>query len=217
MAKWAPERRHDHYFRQAKQEGYRSRAAYKLQQMNERYRLIHRGDVVIDLGCAPGSWLQVAAGLAGPEGRAIGIDLQPVEPIPGVVIVQGDMLHPEAVAALEQAMSGRRANVVLSDMAPNTSGNRLRDHLRSMDLAQAALDFARRHLQPEGALVIKVFEGEGLAEFLRQVRSSFAFCKPHSPSASRKESSEIYVVARGFHRQDMDISSARRALGETVQ
>jgi len=134
MAKWAPERRHDHYFRQAKQEGYRSRAAYKLQQMNERYRLIHRGDVVIDLGCAPGSWLQVAAGLAGPEGRAIGIDLQPVEPIPGVVIVQGDMLHPEAVAALEQAMSGRRANVVLSDMAPNTSGNRLRDHLRSMDL-----------------------------------------------------------------------------------
>jgi len=199
MSKWMYERQRDYYFREAKREGYRSRAAYKLKQINDRYHLIHRGDVVVDLGCAPGSWSQVAAELVGPEGTVIGIDLEPVEPIPGVAILQGDMLKADIVAALEEVLAGRQANVLLSDMSPKTSGSRLRDHLRSMALAEAALDFARHHLHPGGNLVLKVFEGGALAEFVSEVRSLFQFCKPHAPPASRKESSETYVIGRGFH------------------
>jgi len=198
MSKWMQERQRDHYFRKAKQEGYRSRAAYKLKQINNRYHLIHRGDTVVDLGCAPGSWSQVAAELVSPEGRVIGMDLQPVDPIPGVTILQGDMLEPEAVAALEGALSGRQPNVILSDMSPHLSGSHLRDHLQSIALAEAAFDFACQHLCPGGNMVLKVFEGESLSEFLRRVRSVFRFCKPHVPRASRKESSEIYVVGQGF-------------------
>lgn len=199
MSRWMHERRRDHYFRKAKREGYRSRAAYKLKQINDRYHLIHRGDVVVDLGCAPGSWSQVAAELVGPGGTVIGIDLQPVEPIPGVAILQGDMLEADAVAALEEVLAGRQADVVLSDMSPKTSGGHLRDHLRSIALAEAALDFARQHLHPGGNLVLKVFEGGALAEFLSGVRSVFRFCKAHAPPASRRESSETYVIGRGFH------------------
>lgn len=199
MSKWMHERRRDQYYRRAKGEGYRSRAAYKLKQVNDRYHLIRRGDVVVDLGCAPGSWSQVAAQLVGPEGTVIGIDLQPVEPIPGVVILQGDMVEADTVAALEEVLGARQADVVLSDMSPKTTGHRLRDHLRSVALAEAAFDFACHHLRLGGNLLVKVFEGEALAEFLSEVGSTFHFCKVHAPPASRKESSETYVVGRGFH------------------
>lgn len=198
MSEWMQQRQRDHYFRKAKREGYRSRAAYKLKQINDRYHLIHWRDVVVDLGCAPGGWLQVATELVGPEGTVIGVDLQPVDPIPGVTILKGDMLGPEVVAALSEVLAGRRLSVVLSDMSPKISGDRLRDHLQSMALAEAAFDFACQHLRPGGNLVLKVFEGESLAEFLRGMRSVFHFCKPHVPPASRRESSEVYLVGRGF-------------------
>ena len=198
MSKWMQRRQHDHYFWKAKQEGYRSRAAYKLKQINDRYHLIRWGDAVVDLGCAPGSWSQVAAELVGSKGRVIGIDLQPVDPIPGVTILQGDMLEPKAVAALEEALGGGQPSVVLADMSPQISGSHLRDHLQSIALAEAAFDFACQHLRPGGNMVLKVFEGQAMPEFLRRVRSAFRFCKPHAPPASRRESSEIYVVGRGF-------------------
>jgi len=198
MSRWMQERQRDHYFRQAKQEGYRSRAAYKLKQINDRYHLIGRGDVVVDLGCAPGSWLQVAAQLVGPKGRVIGMDLQPVAPIPGVTILQGDVLEPKTVAALAEALGGQRPQVVLSDMSPHISGNHLRDHLRSVALAESAFDLACQYLRAGGNVVFKVFEGEAFPEFLRRVGSAFRFCKPHVPQASRSESSEVYVVGRGF-------------------
>jgi 23S rRNA (uridine2552-2'-O)-methyltransferase len=198
MPRWMQERQRDHYFRRAKREGYRSRAAYKLKQINGRYHLIRRGDVVVDLGCAPGGWSQVAAQLVGSEGTVIGIDLQPVDPIPGVTILRGDMLDPKTVAAMEEVLSGQPPQVVLSDMSPQISGNRLRDHLQSMALAEAAFDFACQYLRPGGNVIFKVFEGEALPEFLRRVRSAFRFCKPHAPQASRRESSEIYVVGQGF-------------------
>jgi 23S rRNA (uridine2552-2'-O)-methyltransferase len=198
MSKWVQERQRDHYFRAAKREGYRSRAAYKLRQINDRYRIIRRGDLVVDLGCAPGSWSQVAAQLVGSRGRVVGIDLQPVDPIPGVTILQGDMLGPEALTAVSEALGGQQPRVVLSDMSPSISGNRLRDHLQSMALTEAAFEFACRHLSAGGNVIFKVFEGEALPEFLRSVRSAFKFCKPHVPKASRRESSEIYVVGRGF-------------------
>jgi len=198
MSEWMQERRREHYFQRAKQEGYRSRAAYKLKQINERYHLIRRGDMVVDLGCAPGGWSQVAIELVGPSGRVVGLDIQPVEPIPGVVTVRGDMMAPETIAAVEKALGRRQPHAVLSDMAPQMTGNRLHDHLRSIALAEAAFDFARRHLRPGGNVVLKVFEGEELPKFLREVRSAFRFCKLHAPPASRGESSETYVIGRGF-------------------
>jgi len=198
MSKWMRERQRDYYFRKAKREKYRSRAAYKLKQINDRYHLIHRGDVVVDLGCAPGSWSQVAAELVGPEGTVIGLDLLPVDPIPGVTILQGDILEAEAIVLLKETLAGQQPHVILSDMSPYISGNRLRDHLQSMVLAEAAFDFALQCLRPGGNLVLKVFEGESLPDFLRRVRSVFHFCKPHVPPASRAESSEIYLVGRGF-------------------
>lgn len=198
MSKWTHERGREHYFRRAKREGYRARAAYKLKQINDRYHVIRRGDVVVDLGCAPGSWSQVATELVGPTGKVVGIDLRPVEPIPGVTILQGNLLTPAAHTLIEAALRGRRPDVVLSDMAPNTSGNRLRDHLQSLSLAGAALAFAQRQLCPDGSLVVKVFEGGDLPEFLSRVRSEFGFCKPHVPRASQKRSTELYIVASRF-------------------
>ncbi len=198
MSKWTEERQRDHYFQKARREGYRARAAYKLKQINRRYHLIRRGDVVVDLGCAPGSWLQVAAEVVGTEGRVIGMDLLSVDPIPGVTILQGDVFEPRAVALMERVLGGEQPRVVLSDMSPQMSGNRLRDHLQSIALAEAAFGFACQHLSLGGSTVFKVFEGEALTDFLRKARSAFDFCKPHIPEASRKQSSEIYLVGRGF-------------------
>lgn len=198
MSRWTEERRRDHYFQKARREGYRSRAAYKLKQIIKRYHLIRRGDAVVDLGCAPGSWLQVAAEVVGTEGRVIGMDLLSVDPIPGVTILQGDVFEPRDVALVESALGGEQSNVVLSDMSPQISGNRLRDHLQSIALAEAAFGFVCQHLGSGGNAVFKVFEGEALPDFLRRARTAFDFCKPHIPQASRKQSSEIYVVGRGF-------------------
>jgi len=198
VSKWTRERQRDHYFQRARREGYRARAAYKLKQINKRYHLIRRGDVVVDLGCAPGSWLQVSAEVVGAEGRVIGIDRVPVDPIPGVTILRGDVFEPRAVALMEDALGGESPRVILSDMSPRTSGNRLRDHLQSIALAEVAFGFACRHLCSGGNAVFKVFEGEDLPGFLRSVRAAFGFCKPHIPQASRKQSSEIYIVGRGF-------------------
>lgn len=198
MSKWTQERQHDHYFQKAKREGYRSRAAYKLMQINTRYHLIRRGDVVVDLGCAPGSWSQVASELVGPSGAVVGMDLLLVDKIPGVTTLQGDMLALAAAVALEEELGERQPQVVLSDISPQITGNRLRDHFRSIELAEAAFSFAGRHLCHGGNVVLKVFEGGDLPDFLRRVRSEFRFCKPHAPPASRGESSEIYVIGQGF-------------------
>ena len=198
MSRWRQGQHQEHYFRRAKREGYRSRAAYKLKQINDRYHLIRPGDIVVDLGCAPGGWSQVAAELATPRGRVVGIDLEAVDPIPGVTLLQGDMLEPGTVAALEETLGEQLPNVLLSDMSPDITGTRLRDHLSSVALAEAALDFARQHLCSGGSVVMKVFEGEALPQFLRLVRRAFGFCKPHAPPASRRESSEIYIIGRGF-------------------
>ena len=198
MSKWTQERQRDHYFRKARREGYRSRAAYKLKQINDRYHLIRRGHTVVDLGCAPGSWLQVAKELVGPEGRVIGMDLQRVDPIPGVTILQRDVSEAKTVTALEEALGGQQPHVVLSDMSPRISGSHLRDHLQSMALAEAAFDVICQHLRLGGNSVLKVFEGEALPEFLHRMRSAFRFFKPHVPQASRPKSSETYLVGQGF-------------------
>ncbi|HIC93563.1 MAG TPA: RlmE family RNA methyltransferase [Anaerolineae bacterium] len=193
---WRRQQQRDYYFRKAKEEGYRSRAAYKLLQINRRHKLIRGGDVVLDLGAAPGGWSQVAAKLVGPQGTVVAVDKVAMEPLPGVTFVQGDLTAPDLAERI-RALVGT-VDVVLSDAAPSTSGVRLRDHALSIALAQAALRVARALLKPGGHLVVKAFEGEDFPAFLAEVRRHFRSVKPYSPPASRRESAEVYVVAKGF-------------------
>ena len=186
----------DHYTRRAKKENFPARSVYKLKEIQQKYRLIKAGDAVLDLGCAPGSWLLYAAGLAGERGRGVGIDLSPLEqPLPeNVRIPTGDVLDPDQ--ALRAAM-GTDFNVVLSDMAPATSGNRIVDTARSFNLCQAALAIAQDLLLPGGAFVCKVFQGEDFKRFADEVKSLFSKHKIFKPQSSRKASREIFVIGMG--------------------
>ncbi len=194
---WRKHQQREPFFRQAKSDGYRARSAYKLLQIQEKFHIIRRGDVVIDLGAAPGSWSQVAARLVGKKGRVIALDLQEIVPIPGVIVLQCDMTDP-AVQAQAIAAAGGPVDVVLSDAAPFTTGVKLRDHVLSMELGHAALAVAKRILRPGGSLVIKVFQGEDLPPLVRAVKLAFHPVKLHVPAATRKESWEQFIVARGF-------------------
>jgi len=194
---WRRQQQRDYFFRKAKEEGYRSRAAYKLLQINQRHKLIHRGDIVLDLGAAPGGWSQVAAKLVGPQGTVVAVDKAAMEPLPGVTFVQGDLTAPDLAERIRTLVGGM-VDVVLSDAAPPISGVRVRDHALSIALAQAALRVAQALLKPGGHLVVKAFEGEDLPAFLAEVRRHFRSVKPYSPPASRRESAEVYVVAKGF-------------------
>ncbi len=197
MSHWRKQQRKEQYFQKAKQEGYRARSAYKLIQIQEKFRIIRRGDVVVDLGAAPGSWSQVTTKLVGNGGRVIALDLQEIEPIPGVTTLQGDMTDP-AVQAQVIDMVGGRVHVVLSDAAPSTTGVKLRDHVLSMELGRVALAVAKNLLVPGGKLVIKVFEGEDLPALLHEVKMAFHPVKVHTPAATRNESWESFIVAQGF-------------------
>jgi len=194
---WRQQQGKDQYFRKAKAEGYRARSAYKLIQIQEKFRVIRRGDRVVDLGAAPGSWSQVVSGLIGPKGRIIAVDLQEIEPLPGVVTLQGDMTDADVQARIVE-LAGGPVNVVLSDAAPSTTGIKLRDHVLSIELGHAALAVAKRLLTPGGALVIKVFEGEDLPGLIREVKLAFHPVKLHTPDATRNESWETFIVARGY-------------------
>jgi 23S rRNA (uridine2552-2'-O)-methyltransferase len=205
---WRKLQHKERFFRRAKEEGYRSRAAYKLIQINERHKIIRPGDFVLDLGSAPGGWSQVAIELAGPTGKVVAVDVVPMEPIPGVDFVQGDMADHELSKRI--ASIAPQFDVVLSDAAPKVSGVRIRDHVRSIALAEMALRLALNLLRPGGNLVVKVFEGEDLPAFLLKVRRAFRTVKPYSPPASRRESSEVYIVAKGLisnHASDKPIIS----------
>ncbi|HVL88057.1 MAG TPA: RlmE family RNA methyltransferase [Candidatus Thermoplasmatota archaeon] len=195
VRRWVRERRSDPFYRKAKREGYRSRAAYKLLQMHERYGVFRPGDVVVDLGAAPGGWSQVAVELSSP-GRVVGIDLQEIEPLSGAELVRGDFTRPETTQRIRDMIG--QASVVVSDMSPNISGNYSTDHARSIHLCEQALAFATQVLKPGGVFVVKVFEGDLFADFLVQARRHFAMVKAHHPEASRSSSSEVYVVAKGF-------------------
>ncbi len=197
MSHWRKQQQKDPYFQQARADGYRARSAYKLLQIQEKFKVIRRGDVVVDLGAAPGSWSQAIAQLVGPQGQVIALDIEPLDPIAGVTILQGDMTDP-AVQAQVIAAAGGRADVVVSDAAPSTTGVKLRDHVLSMELARAALAVAQQLLQPGGNLVIKVFQGEDLPDVVHTVKMAFHPVKIHKPAASRKESWEQFIVARGY-------------------
>lgn len=195
---WLHRHVNDPYVQRSKREGYRARSAYKLTEIDDRDKLLRPGQVVVDLGAAPGGWSQVAAKRVGASGSVVAIDLLPMEPISGVTVLQADFGSRKGLAAVEAALEGRRADVVLSDMAPNLSGIPVSDQARSMALAELARDFALLQLQPEGVLVVKVFQGAGYDEFLRSLRTRFRKVVVRKPEASRGESAEQYLVARGL-------------------
>lgn len=191
--------RKDHYYNKSKQEGYRSRAAYKLQQLDETADLFSPGDTVVDLGAAPGGWLQVAAEAVGPSGRVIGVDLQRIKPFEDIDVetVRGDMTDPETKDAVRE-VAGGDVDVVLSDMAPNMTGEYSVDHARSIHLAEQALETALDLLVTGGDLAIKVFDGRDFAEFRATVEGDFEYARTIRPDASRDSSSEVYVVGKGY-------------------
>jgi 23S rRNA (uridine2552-2'-O)-methyltransferase len=189
--------RRDQYRRLAKDQGYRARSAYKLLQMNRSYNIIKKGDKVVDLGCAPGGWLQVAMKEVGSSGKVIGVDLKPVTPVAGATILQGSIENPNVLSKIAEIL-GCKADVILSDMAPNVSGVWDIDHARQISLSTIALGFARRVLRVGGSSVFKIFEGEMLKEFKSELRKSFGKVLLSKPSASRQESSELYIVCLDF-------------------
>ena len=198
MTRWYRERKREHFYRAAKKEGYRSRAAYKLKQIQNRFHVIRKGDVVIDLGAAPGGWSQVAREIVGEKGLVVGIDLQSIKPIKDAFFIVGDMTKKETIEKIKEKIGNKKVDVIISDMSPNISGNYSLDHANSIWLAENALDFAKKFLKNNGNFICKVFEGELLKEFLNKVKADFEVVKLHSPLASRKSSSEIYVIAKIF-------------------
>jgi 23S rRNA (uridine2552-2'-O)-methyltransferase len=193
---WLKRHVNDPYVHRAQALGYRSRAAFKLLEIETRDRLFARGQVVVDLGAAPGGWSQVAAEKVGPGGRVIALDVLEMAPVTGVTFIQGDFTTEPTLAALERELGGVAVDVVLSDMAPNVSGIAATDQARSLALCELAVAFALEHLKSGGALLMKGFQGAGFPELLAQMRREFATVASRKPDASRDRSSEMYLLAR---------------------
>jgi len=187
----------DPFVKQAREEGYRARAAFKLLEIDDKDHIFKGVKRVVDLGAAPGSWCQVARRVLGPEARVIGLDLLEMDPVAGVDFIQGDFREDEVLAQLESLLDGEKVDLVLSDMAPNLSGIAPSDQARSVHLAELALAFAQDWLDPGGFLVVKVFQGAGFDDLLTEFRRSFTTVKVRKPAASRSESREVYLVGHG--------------------
>jgi 23S rRNA (uridine2552-2'-O)-methyltransferase len=195
---WQRMRKKDDYYKQAKAHGYRSRAAYKLKQINNKFKIFRRGDKVLDLGAAPGGWSQVAVELVGETGDVLGIDLESISSIEHATFVIGDITDKDLIEAIFEHFNNAKINIVMSDAAPNISGNYSVDQARSVYIAQAALNIAQKCLTLGGNFIVKVFEGEDFKEFLDSVKDDFHKARIYSPKASRARSSEVYVIGIGF-------------------
>ena len=206
---WLNDHVNDTYVKLAQKEGFRTRAAYKLKEIDEQFGLIRPGTTVVDLGSAPGAWGQYVRHRLSPSGAAAGmlngciiaLDILPMEPIEGVAFLQGDFREPEVLAQLEAALQGRPVDVVVSDMAPNLTGIASTDAARITHLVELAVEFACAHLRPEGALVVKLFHGAGYSELVQLFRETFHVVKPVKPKASRDKSSETFLVGIGLKRR----------------
>lgn len=197
---WMREHVNDTYVKRAQSEGYRSRAAFKLAQIAERDKLLRPGMIVVDLGAAPGGWSQVAAQGVAPGGQVIAVDLLEMAALPGVSVVRGDFQDDATLVELEQLLTGKAVDLVLSDMAPNISGIANVDQTRAIALAELALDFVVNHLKPQGNFLVKAFQGSGFEEFIRAMRGHFRQVLTRKPDASRSRSSEVYLLGKGLKR-----------------
>lgn len=195
---WLAEHFNDEFVKRARKEGYRSRAVYKLQEIDTRDRLLKPGMTVVDLGAAPGAWSQYVRERVGRTGRVIALDILPMEALPGVEVLQGDFTEEATLKALLDALGGRPVDLVISDMSPNISGVDSADKARAMYLSELALDFAAQVLKPGGALLMKVFQGSGFSELYKGIQGKFTRVVSRKPKASRARSAEIYVLATGF-------------------
>ena len=196
--RWLKEHFDDHYVQKAQKEGWRSRAIYKLEEIQQKDRLIKPGMTLVDLGAAPGGWSQLSAQLVGDNGQVIACDILPMDPIVGVDFLQGDFREDAVLEALLNRIGGKTVDIVLSDMAPNLAGNSAVDQSRSMYLCELALDMCHQVLKAEGKFVVKVFQGEGFDQFVKDVRAAFKVVKIRKPDSSRARSREVYLVATGY-------------------
>jgi len=194
--RWLTEHFDDPYVKLAQQQGMRSRSAFKLLELQDKYQLIKAGMTVVDLGAAPGGWCQLAQSLVGEEGRVVGLDILFMDPLHGVQFIQGDFTDDEPLRELLEALDGQAVDLVLSDMAPNMSGMATIDQAKAMYLAELALEFVRSHLKPGGDFVVKLFQGEDFDTYVREVRSLFKKVRVRKPKASRPRSREVYLLAR---------------------
>jgi 23S rRNA (uridine2552-2'-O)-methyltransferase len=195
------ELKHDRFYKAAKTEGYRSRSAFKLLQIVHKFKLIKPGDVVVDLGAAPGGWSQVARELIGDKGTVISVDLLSMAPIAGVVVLKGDITNEETISTILEALASKErkaVDVVISDVAPQLSGNKDLDQYRSCELSTAALTIATELLKEKGNFVTKIFQGEYYPQFYKSVKIKFKDTRAYSPAATRKRSAEVYVVGKGY-------------------
>lgn len=197
-ASWLKEHFDDQYVRRSKEDGYRSRASYKLLEIDRKDKLLAPGMTVIDLGAAPGGWTQVVSDKVGDRGTIIASDILPMDPVPDVTFIQGDFTEEAVLNEILAAMSDRQADLVISDMAPNMSGMNAIDQPRAMYLVELAVDLARQVLRRDGHFLAKVFQGEGFDEYLRDLRSNFRQVMTRKPEASRARSREVYILAKGY-------------------
>lgn len=197
-ARWLAEHENDPYVQEARRLGYRSRAVFKLKEIQEKNRIFRPGQIVVDLGAAPGGWSQWARPLLGPKGKLIALDILPMDPVPGVEFICGDFRQESVLKQLQQSIGTQAVDLVMSDMAPNMSGIDTADAASSLYLCELALDFARAHLKSKGVFVTKVFQGDGFDGYIKAVRLAFETVSIRKPKASRPRSREVYLVARNF-------------------
>ncbi len=197
--RWLDRHVNDEYVKKAAREGYRSRAAYKLLEIQQKDRILEPGMTVVDLGAAPGGWSQVAAQATGARGRVLALDILAMDPLPGVTFIRGDFQENDTLKRLRGILQQQPVDLVISDMAPNVSGMKAVDQPRSIYLCELALDLAREVLRPGGGLLVKVFQGEGFDQYLRELRRAFTRVKTRKPKASRDRSREVYLVARNYN------------------
>ena len=208
-AGWLREHFKDEYVKKAQAEGLRSRAAYKLEELIARDRLLRPGSVVVDLGAAPGSWSELVQRQLAGSGRIFALDILPMQDIAGVDFVQGDFREESVLRELEDRLKGQKVDLVLSDLAPNMSGVALADQIRAMALAELALDFSRQWLRPGGSFLVKLFQGSGFDDYLRGLRTEFSSVTIRKPKASRARSREVYALAAGHRAASMSSGENR--------
>ena len=199
MTRWYTEKKHEHYYKEAKKTGYRARSAFKLKQINKKFNILKNGDYVVDLGAAPGGWSQIAKEIIGENGKLIGVDILPILPLENVVFLQADMTKDSTIEEIKKIFENKKVDAVISDMSPDVSGNYSVDQARSIYLCMQALKTAETLLKPGGNFICKVFEGEDLREFMEGIRPKFKIVKQYHPKASRKSSSEVYIVTKLYN------------------